>query len=200
MMEAVGKALNEAPAGRAGTGTGKSLAYLLPRSAMPPRTAGAVISTNTVSLQDQLYHRTSPCRCLLQFRAALLKGTEVPLFAPMCPFRSSNLAPCEILPSQNPGVVVCPPGNRRQIKLSLSATDSALRSRCRSGRFLHPPAARTAGVPARHRARRARSAHYRDKSRALLTDAGIQGFPEYSHLIVDRSSSRAEATELAGSC
>ncbi len=62
----------------AGTGIGKSLAYLVPsvlwsrRNAMP-----VVVSTNTKNLQTQLFHKDLPLlrRALdVEFRAALIKG------------------------------------------------------------------------------------------------------------------------------
>lgn len=80
MMEAVASALEE---GRhllveAGTGTGKSIAYLLPAIySISPDSGPVVVSTNTINLQDQLYHKDIP---LLQrslpfsFKATLVKG------------------------------------------------------------------------------------------------------------------------------
>ncbi len=74
----------------AGTGTGKSMAYLLPAIAMAMRRGRpVVVSTNTINLQDQLFYKDLPDlqRVLAQagpeegdmahlaaFRAALLKG------------------------------------------------------------------------------------------------------------------------------
>ena len=58
----------------AGTGTGKTMAYLLPVLLSGKR---AVVSTGTKNLQDQLYHRDLPrlLRVLDQpVRTALLKG------------------------------------------------------------------------------------------------------------------------------
>lgn len=58
----------------AGTGTGKTWAYLLPLLVNEHK---ALISTGTRTLQDQLFHRDLPelCRALgLQVRTALLKG------------------------------------------------------------------------------------------------------------------------------
>lgn len=62
----------------AGTGVGKSLAYLLPavRFALG-RERKAIISTHTINLQEQLFHKDIPtaARALgCDFRAALLKG------------------------------------------------------------------------------------------------------------------------------
>ncbi len=74
----------------AGTGTGKSMAYLIPAAAIAVRRGQpVVISTNTINLQDQLFYKDIPDlqRVLAQadpaesdfvvlagFRAALLKG------------------------------------------------------------------------------------------------------------------------------
>lgn len=62
----------------AGTGVGKSLAYLIPavRFALA-QGRKAVISTHTINLQEQLFHKDLPtvARALgLEFRTALLKG------------------------------------------------------------------------------------------------------------------------------
>ena len=80
MMQRVSQAFNEAQhlLVEAGTGTGKSLAYVLP-AAWYAVTNGrhVVISTNTINLQDQLFLKDIPdLRRLLPFevQAALLKG------------------------------------------------------------------------------------------------------------------------------
>ncbi|WP_287156868.1 helicase C-terminal domain-containing protein [Chloroflexus sp.] len=66
----------------AGTGTGKSMAYLVPATLYAAqRGERVVISTNTINLQDQLYNKDIPdlqrifaTAGLPTFRAALLKG------------------------------------------------------------------------------------------------------------------------------
>ncbi|HEM62199.1 MAG TPA: DEAD/DEAH box helicase, partial [Chloroflexi bacterium] len=80
MMRRVGQAFNEGQhvLVEAATGTGKSLAYLLP-AAFYATTNGrhAVISTNTINLQDQLFLKDIPdLQRLLPFeiKAVLLKG------------------------------------------------------------------------------------------------------------------------------
>jgi predicted DnaQ family exonuclease/DinG family helicase len=80
MMRRVSQAFNEGQhlLVEAGTGTGKSLAYLLP-AAQFAATNGrhVVISTNTINLQDQLFLKDIPdLQRLLPFelKAALLKG------------------------------------------------------------------------------------------------------------------------------
>ncbi len=92
MLRAVARTFNEGGqlVVEAGTGTGKSMAYLIPAVALAvKRGRPVVISTNTINLQDQLFHKDIPDlkRVLLQaepdeaqwkalagFRAALLKG------------------------------------------------------------------------------------------------------------------------------
>jgi len=80
MLQSVSEAFNQAQhlLVEAGTGTGKSLAYLLP-AAYYAATNGrhVVISTNTINLQDQLLRKDIPdVQRLLPFEieAALLKG------------------------------------------------------------------------------------------------------------------------------
>ncbi len=80
MGEAVAHALQaEAPLlVEAGTGVGKSLAYLLPsiRFALQ-NNRKAIISTHTINLQEQLFHKDIPtiAKALgIPFKAALLKG------------------------------------------------------------------------------------------------------------------------------
>jgi len=80
MLRAVAEAFN----GRqhllveAGTGTGKSIAYLLPAARFAVQNGErVVISTNTINLQDQLFLKDSPdLKKILPFgfRVALLKG------------------------------------------------------------------------------------------------------------------------------
>jgi len=80
MLRGVAQALNqgqhllvEAP-----TGVGKSLAYLIPAVDWAMRNGErVVVSTNTINLQEQLYHKDLPdlTRVLpFEFRAAVLKG------------------------------------------------------------------------------------------------------------------------------
>ena len=86
MLEAVTDAFNRGHhlMAEAGTGTGKSVAYLLPAIAFAVKNGErVVISTNTINLQDQLFKKDLPDleRVLASawrkeppFRAALLKG------------------------------------------------------------------------------------------------------------------------------
>ena len=80
MLCAVAEALNASQhlLVEAGTGVGKSIAYLLPAIYWAVQNGErVVISTNTINLQDQLISKDVPdLRALLPFdvRAALLKG------------------------------------------------------------------------------------------------------------------------------
>jgi DNA polymerase-3 subunit epsilon/ATP-dependent DNA helicase DinG len=92
MMQAVARTLNDGGEllVEAGTGTGKSIAYLLPAILHAvERGEPVVISTNTIALQDQLFRKDLPdlrraldliaqdepaCRRAADFESALLKG------------------------------------------------------------------------------------------------------------------------------
>ncbi len=80
MLRAVAGAFNDGATRlvEAGTGTGKSLAYLIPAIYWAAQNnQRVVISTNTINLQDQLYLKDIPdLRKVLpfEFKAALLKG------------------------------------------------------------------------------------------------------------------------------
>jgi ATP-dependent DNA helicase DinG len=62
----------------AGTGTGKSLAYLIPAILWAVRNnERVVVSTNTINLQEQLIRKDLPFlarNCAVEFKAALVKG------------------------------------------------------------------------------------------------------------------------------
>jgi len=80
MLRLVAQAFNESHhlLVEAGTGTGKSVAYLLPAAHFAAQNGErVVISTNTINLQDQLYAKDIPDlqRILpFEFKATLLKG------------------------------------------------------------------------------------------------------------------------------
>jgi DNA polymerase-3 subunit epsilon/ATP-dependent DNA helicase DinG len=82
MLGAVAETLNDGGEllVEAGTGVGKSLAYLVPAVRFATDNAErVVVSTNTINLQEQLYLKDTPDlgRALdLSFRAALLKGRQ----------------------------------------------------------------------------------------------------------------------------
>jgi ATP-dependent DNA helicase DinG len=90
MAEAVAEAINSKRTlvAEAGTGTGKTLAYLIPSVLSGQR---VIVSTGTRNLQDQLFRKDVPLvRQVLNvpFRAVLLKGRSNYL----CPYRLQNLS------------------------------------------------------------------------------------------------------------
>lgn len=83
MARAVSRAFNEKAflLAEAGTGTGKSLAYLVPSilwsQRQPPENGRVIVSTNTKNLQEQIFYKDLPFlfrHLPEQFRAVLLKG------------------------------------------------------------------------------------------------------------------------------
>jgi len=79
MLQAVGQAFNEKRhlLVEAGTGTGKSMAYLLPSIEWAVQNGQrVVVSTNTINLQEQLAHKDLPelKEQLYDFRSHILKG------------------------------------------------------------------------------------------------------------------------------
>ena len=92
MLRAVAKAFSEGQHAmvEAGTGTGKSFAYLVPAAQWAIQNGQrVVISTNTINLQEQLLHKDVPdveAALKLGLKAALLKGRSNYL----CPRRLDN--------------------------------------------------------------------------------------------------------------
>ncbi|MCI0419971.1 MAG: DEAD/DEAH box helicase, partial [Acidobacteria bacterium] len=82
MLRAVATAFNESKAAliEAGTGTGKSMAYLLPAIHWAVQNKQrVVISTNTINLQEQLMHKDLPLlqqALNLKFKPVLIKGRQ----------------------------------------------------------------------------------------------------------------------------
>ena len=113
MLESVAGAFNQSHhlMAEAGTGTGKSLAYLLPAIAYAVKNGTrVVVSTNTINLQDQLFKKDLPDlqRILSDawntptpFRAALLKGRSNYL----CPRRFAALKARPSLSDEELGMV-----------------------------------------------------------------------------------------------
>ena len=94
MLKAVSEALSESRhlLVEAGTGTGKSMAYLIPGLEWAAATGNRVlVSTNTINLQDQLVHKDVPdLKEVLdkKYKVAVLKGRRNYL----CPRRLSAMA------------------------------------------------------------------------------------------------------------
>jgi DNA polymerase-3 subunit epsilon/ATP-dependent DNA helicase DinG len=192
----------------AGTGVGKSFAYLIPAALFALRNNTRVlISTNTINLQDQLIRKDIPDlqeALGIDIRAAVLKGRANYL----CPRRFENakrfgprnetelrvLAKLLVWQLENnsgdrSGINLN--GNaERDVWLRLSAEDDA----CTTETCLR----RTGGACPFHLARTAaQAAHLLVVNHALLLSdvaAGGKVLPEYSYLIVDEAHHLEAAT------
>ncbi len=214
MMDAVVSALNEGEhlLAEAGTGTGKSLAYLLPaiyHAVLNGRPV--VVSTNTINLQDQLYHKDIPMLqgCLpFTFKAAMLKGRAnyLCLRRWLVLSRSPSISPSEALLLIRTLVWLASTETGDRAELNLATTESALWSRvsaqaesCALGKCTQFRRGSCFVLRAR---RNAESAHLIVVNHALLladlaTSGGI--LPEYCRVIVDEAHHlEEEATEQLG--
>ena len=195
----------------AGTGVGKSFAYLIPSALFAVRNnTRVVISTNTINLQDQLIRKDIPdLRAALgiDVRATVLKGRSNYL----CPRRVDNamrLGPrnddemrvlAKVLvwqltdSSGDRAAINLNGGAEREAWLRLSADDDG----CTTETCIK----RTGGACPFHRARTAaQSAHLLVVNHALLlSDVAAEGqvLPDYSYLIVDEGHHLESATTNA---
>ena len=195
----------------AGTGVGKSFAYLVPAALFAiQNNTRVVVSTNTINLQDQLIQKDIPdlrAALKLDLRAAVLKGRGNYL----CPRRFENLrqygprnademrvlAKVLVWQLQNES------GDRnelnlngnpeREVWLKISAEDDA----CTTDTCIK----RTGGACPFHRAKSAaQTAHLLIVNHALLLSdvaTGSKVLPEYSYLIVDEAHHLESATTNA---
>ncbi len=195
----------------AGTGVGKSFAYLVPAALFAiQNNTRVVVSTNTINLQDQLIQKDIPdlrAALKLDLRAAVLKGRGNYL----CPRRFENLrqygprnademrvlAKVLVWQMQNES------GDRnelnlngnpeREVWLKISAEDDA----CTTDTCIK----RTGGACPFHRAKSAaQTAHLLIVNHALLLSdvaTGSKVLPEYSYLIVDEAHHLEFATTNA---
>ncbi len=213
MLYAVAQAISE---GRhlmveAGTGTGKSLAYLTPAAvwALQNRSR-VVISTNTRNLQDQLIQKDIP---LLQgvlgddLRAAVLKGRTNYL----CPRRLEHLrrrAPESAAEMRVLGKVLVwlangGSGDRQEINLNGPAEERAWARLSAEDEGCHAETCvrRMGGICPFHRAKTAaQHAHLLVVNHALLladVATGNRVLPDYSTLIVDEAHHLEAATTKA---
>jgi DNA polymerase-3 subunit epsilon/ATP-dependent DNA helicase DinG len=195
----------------AGTGVGKSFAYLVPAALFAKQNnTRVVISTNTINLQDQLVQRDLPnlSQALnLDFRFSLLKGRSNYL----CPRRLENLRhygprtadEMRVLAKVMVWQMNNSSGDRSEINLTgpterevwnrVSAEDDA----CTTDTCIK----RTGGACPFHRAKSAsQSANVLVVNHALLLSdvaTGSKVLPEYSHLIIDEGHHLESATTNA---
>lgn len=210
MLQSVTRALSE---GRhllveAGTGTGKSMAYLIPAAFFAlQNNRRVVISTNTINLQDQLINKDIPdlINALgLALRASVLKGRNNYL----CPRRLESLrrrgpdSPDEmrVLGKILVWLQGTHSGDRSEINLNmytersvwsrLSADDDA----CTNENCLK----NTGGACPFFRARQAaQGAHLLVVNHALLlsdVSTGNRVLPEYDYLVIDEGHHLEDAT------
>jgi len=213
MLRAIMTAFNEGRhlMAEAGTGTGKSYAYLIPAAlwAMENNTR-VVISTNTINLQEQLIQKDIPElreALAIDLRATVLKGRANYL----CPRRVQSLVrrgprtaeELRVLAKVLVWLQKGGSGDRSQINLNgpveaeawwrLSADDDA----CTSENCLK----HTGGNCPFYRARQsAQNAHIIIVNHALLlADVAVGGrvLPEYDYLIVDEAHHLEDATTNA---
>lgn len=213
MLKAVTEAISQ---GRhllveAGTGTGKSMAYLIPSALWAiQNNTRVVISTNTINLQDQLINKDIPDlrRALgIDLRATVLKGRSNYL----CPRRFENLRrrgpetadEMRVLGKILVWLQNTATGDRAEINLNgpverevwnrVSAEDEG----CTTENCLK----RMGGICPYFRARQsAQSAHILIVNHALLLSdvaTGNRVLPDYDTLIVDEAHHLEEATTNA---
>ena len=212
MLRSVTKSLSE---GRhllveAGTGTGKSMAYLLPAALWALKNGlRVVISTNTINLQDQLINKDIPdlrAAMGINLSAAVMKGRSNYL----CPRRLENMRRrgpdnadelrvlCKVLV----WLQFTSSGDRNEINLNgpierdiwvrLSAEDEG----CTTENCL-----KRGGICPFYRARQAAlSAHILVVNHALLladVATGNRVLPDYNYVIIDEAHHLEEATTNA---
>ncbi|MBI2940356.1 MAG: DEAD/DEAH box helicase [Chloroflexi bacterium] len=211
MLRAVAEALNE---GRhlvveAGTGTGKSLAYLVPAITFGTKNnARVVVSTNTINLQDQLHQKDLPdLRRVLPypFRWTLVKGRAnyLCLTRLAAMRRRADLSLAELITLVK--ILVWLPNTQTGDvnELNLTEVERAVWSKLNATHEVCTPrgcASHRRGVCFLARARRlAECAHIVVVNHALLfSDIATNNkvLPEYQHLIVDEAHHlESEATE-----
>ncbi len=213
MLKTVAKAFNDNGhlLVEAGTGTGKSYAYLIPAALWAMKNnARVVISTNTINLQDQLIKKDIPdlTKALgIDLRAAVMKGKNNYL----CPRRleaarlhvPGSLDELRVLAKVLTWLSEGGNGDRSEINLNgpaerdawgkLSAEDDACK--------LETCVKRTGGACPFYRAREAtQSAHIIVINHALLLAdiaTGSRVLPEFYYLIVDEGHHLEDATTSA---
>jgi ATP-dependent DNA helicase DinG len=213
MLRAVSRAFSDSHhlLVEAGTGTGKSFAYLIPAAIWALQNGTrVVISTNTINLQDQLINKDIPdlCQALnLDLRAAVMKGRSNYL----CPrrleamrHRGPNtvdemrvLAKVLVWQSQSDtgdrGEINLNGPSERDIWMRLSAEDENCKPE-----LCHIKGA--GGCPFYRARQLAAASHLLIVNHALLLSdiaAGNRVLPEYDYLIIDEGHHMESATTSA---
>jgi ATP-dependent DNA helicase DinG len=210
MAQAIAKAFNQGDHVliEAGTGTGKSLAYLIPAVQWALRNGErVVVSTNTINLQDQLLEKDIPAaRAALgvDFNAAVMKGRGNYL----CPRRlltvrrrrPSSVDELRVLAKILVWLLESPSGDRSEISLR-GAEDYATWARLSAedeGCTPHRCLVEMAGACPFYKARKAAdAAHVLIVNHALLlSDAASANaaLPPYNYVVIDEAHHLEEAT------
>jgi ATP-dependent DNA helicase DinG len=212
MLREVTRALSE---GRhllveAGTGTGKSMAYLLPAALWALKNGHrVVISTNTINLQDQLIKKDIPDlreAMGINLSATVMKGRS----NYFCPRRLENLRrrgpdnadEMRVLGKLLVWLQTTTSGDRNEINLNgLSERDVWLRLSAEDEGCTTENCLKRGGICPFYRARQAAlSSHILVVNHALLladVATGNRVLPEYNYVIVDEAHHLEEATTNA---
>ncbi len=212
MLRAVTRALSESRhlLVEAGTGTGKSMAYLLPSALWALKNGQrVVISTNTINLQDQLINKDIPDLCQamgLNLSAAVMKGRSNYL----CPRRLENMRrrgpdntdEMRVLGKVLVWLQTTTSGDRNELNLNgLSEREVWLRLSADDEGCTTENCLKRGGICPFYRARQAAlSAHILIVNHALLladVATGNRVLPEYNYLIIDEAHHLEEATTNA---
>ena len=219
MLQAVVRAFNEEShlLAEAGTGVGKSLAYLLPALLYAYRTGRrVVVSTNTINLQEQLLNKDLPALVGImedmglappgELRVASLKGRSNYLCLRRHGYlsRSDNLTADEarLLSKSMVWLQDTVTGDRSE--MNLAGRDAGLWGRISAGERGDCPGLGSRDGPCFLRASReaADSAHLVVVNHSLLLSDLARGggvLPDYQHLIVDEAHHlEDEATRQLG--
>jgi DNA polymerase-3 subunit epsilon/ATP-dependent DNA helicase DinG len=198
----------------AGTGIGKSLAYLLPSASYAMANNGrVVISTNTINLQEQLLSQDVPkARQVLpdgaNLHAAQLKGRRNYL----CLQRWSNLREASNVTPDEANLLVrlllwlpnTETGDRSELRLNAGEDAVWNRMSAQDGACLSTPCpfVRDGSCFLLRARKRAEAAHVVLVNHALLLSDVVVGggvIPEYQHLVIDEAHHlEAEATRRFG--
>lgn len=219
MLQAVARAFNEEThlLAEAGTGVGKSLAYLLPALLYAYRTGRRVlVSTNTINLQEQLLQKDLPALVGMLEQTGLVPEGEVRVAALkgrtnyLCIRRHGHLGRSDNLTADEARLLSkslvwlqdTVTGDRAE--LNLAGRDGALWHRISAGDRGDCPGIGSRDGPCFLRAAReaADSAHVVVVNHSLLLSDLARGggvLPEYQHLIVDEAHHlEEEATRQLG--
>ncbi len=216
MARAVTGALNQSEhlLVEAGTGIGKSLAYLVPAARYALRNdSRVVVSTNTINLQEQILGQDIPIvRRLLgegcELRASQLKGRRNYL----CLLRWANLRRSSALTSDEARLLVrlllwlphTDTGDKAELRLSQSEEFIWSRLSAQNEACLSTPCnyVKDGSCFLLRARKRAETAHVLVVNHALLlSDIAVGGgvIPEYGHLVIDEAQHLEEqATEQFG--